>query len=248
MLKRIEGAVMIVNTLLPLIVLLGAALVGWAFYQAVKSATAEPLARIDASITRMNGTIDEAKKAAGVLTYAVIEGVAKPIGDTAAQIGRIPASVTIAMPDINIPDARLPLKPHAEVRPRPGVPPVDVRLWMTDLDVRMPKIKGFALPETRIPGLADVKTALADAFGIFRSFADVLKQIASIGELGEEVTQILAATRDLVDRVAERVAALVTVVIVLFWAGVAWFLLSYAIWANRRLRIGWAMARGSQPA
>lgn len=244
MLKRIEGAVMIVNTLMPLIVVLGGTLIGWAFVHTVKSAAAEPLARIDASTKRMKVTIDEAKQAAGVLTYAVIEGVVKPISDTAAQIEQIPASVRIAMPDINIPDARLRLQPHLEVKPRPGIPPVDVRLWMTDVDVKMPKIKGFAIPDTKIPGLYDVKKALADAFGIFGRFADVLKQIASIGTLGEEVTLALAATRDLIDGVAGRLATLVTVVTVLFWIGVAWFLLSYSMWAHRRLRIGWALVRG----
>ena len=244
MLKRIEGAVMIVNTLLPLIVVLGATIIGLAFVYTVKSAAAEPLARMDASITRMDKTIDDAKQAAGVLTYAVIEGLAKPIRATTEQIEKIPASVKIAMPDINIPDARLPLKPNVEVKPKAGFIPVDVRIWMTNLTVGMPKIKGFTIPETKIPGLSNVKRVFVDVFGIFGRFVDVLTQIASIGTLGEEVTLVLAATRDLIDSVAESTATLVTVIIVLFWVGVAWFLLSYVMWAHRRLRIGWALVRG----
>ena len=244
MLKRIEGAVMIVNTLMPLLVVLAAVLIGWAFVHTVKSAAAEPLARMDASIGRMDKTIDDAKQAAGVLTYAVIEGLAKPVRATAEQIEKIPASVKIAMPDINIPDARLPLKPHISVKPKAGVPPVDVNIWMTNVTVGMPKIKGFAIPETKIPGLSHVKQVFVDVFGIFGRFVDVLTQIASIGTLGEEVTLVLAATRDLIDSVAESTATLVTVIIVLFWVGVAWFLLSYAMWAHRRLRIGWALVRG----
>ena len=244
MLKRIEGAVMIVNTLMPLIVVLGAILIGLAFVHTVKSAAAEPLARMDASITRMGKTIDDAKQAAGVLTYAVIDGIAKPVRTTAEQIEKIPASVKIAMPDINIPKARLPLQPHASVKPRAGFPPWDVNVWMTNVTIDMPKIKGFAIPETDIPGLSNMKQVLVDVFGIFGRFVDVLTQIASIGTLGEEVTLVLAATRDLSDSVAESTATLVTVIIVLFWLGVAWFLLSYAMWAHRRLRIGWALVRG----
>lgn len=244
MLKRIEGVVMIVNTFMPLILVLSAVLIGWALVHTVKSVAAEPLARMDASITRMNRTIGDAKQAAGVLTYAVIEGVVKPIRATTEQIEKIPTSVKIAMPDINIPDARLPLRPHVSVKPKAGVPPVDIRVWMTNLTVRMPKIKGFVIPETAIPGLSDVKRVFADVFGIFGRFADVLTQMASIGTLGEEVTQALAATRDLIDSVAKSTATLVTVIVVLFWVGVTWFLLSYAIWAHRRLRLGWALVRG----
>jgi hypothetical protein len=244
MLKRIEGAVMIINALLPLIVVLVAALIGWAFVYTVKSAAAEPLARMQASVERMDKTIDAAKQAAGVLTYGVIEGVAKPIRATTEQIEKIPASIKIAMPDINIPDARLPLKPHVEVKPKAGLPPVDVRVWMTDLNVGMPKIKGFTIPETQIPGLADVKQVLTDVFGIFGRFVDVLTKIASLGTLGEDVTVVLVATRDLIDNIAQATATLVTVIIVLFWVGIAWFLLSYVMWAQRRLRIGWALVRG----
>jgi hypothetical protein len=244
MLKRLEGAVMIVNTLMPVIVILGITALGWAFVHTIRDAARDPLARIDASIVRMDATIVEARQAAGVLTYAVIEGVAKPIKATADAIGAIPASIRIDIPNIKIPNARLPIKPNVAVNARAGIPPVDVRVWMTDLNVSMPTIPGIRLPETRIPGLHEVKNALTDVFGIFARVVDVLKQIASIGTLGEEVTAVLAATADLVTAVRASTVWILTVARALLYLGIAWFLLSYAMWAHRRLRIGWALVRG----
>lgn len=244
MLKRLEGVVMIVNTLMPLILIGGLVLIGWALVHAVKSAAQEPLARIDASIERMEQSIGDARQAAGLLTHAVVEGVAKPIRETSKTIASIPASVHIKTPDISIPKANLPLKPNVEVKPKAGIPPVAVRVWMSDLSVEMPTIKGIAIPETPIPGLTEVKKVFGDVFGALEGFVDVLRRIASIGTLGDEVTQVLAATGDLIDAVAQATGTLLTVLLALFWFGVFWFLLSYVLWAQRRLRIGWALARG----
>jgi hypothetical protein len=223
MLKRLEGAVMIINTFMPLIVIFGMAALVWTFVHTVREATRVPLARIDASIGRMDDAITEARQAAGVLTHAVEERVAKPVKTALEKISGIPVSIQIDMPDLKIPD---------------------ISLKKPKLEIPMPTIPGFRLPVTPIPGLFLFKQVFHDVFDNLERFVDVLKQISGIGKLGEEVSTVLAATGDLIAAVKQSAAWIVTAVVVLFYLMIGWFLLSYAMWMHRRLRIGWALVRG----
>jgi hypothetical protein len=240
MLKRLEGAVMIINTFMPLIVLLGMTALAWAFVHTVREAARDPLARIDASIDRMDDAISKARQAAGVLTYEVDERVAQPIKTAVEKISGIPVSIHITMPDLKIPDANLPLKPKVSA----SLTPFYVHVEMEKLRVRMPTIPGIKLPETPIPGLFQLKQAFIDVFDILARFVDVLKQIAGIGALGEEAATVLAATGDLVAAARQSTTGIVTAAVVLFYLMVGWGLLSYVMWAHRRLRIGWSLVRG----
>ncbi len=244
MLKRLEGSVMVINTFMPLIVVLGITVLGWACVHTVREAAREPLACIDGSITRMEATIGEAKTAAGELTDAVIDGVAKPIQAAADAIGAIPVSIHIDIPALKIPNARLPIQPNVSVEGKPGFPPVDVRIWMSEVNVRMPALPAVKVPEVRIPGLQGVKKQFADLFDILARFVDVLKRIAGIGGIGREAAAVWAAAADLVQAVKVSTAWMLTTAITLLYLGAGWFLLSYAMWVNRRLRIGWALVRG----
>jgi hypothetical protein len=244
MLKRLEGIVMIINTFMPLIVLLGITVLGWAFVHTVREAAREPLARIGGSIARMEVTIGEAKTAAGELTDAVIEGVAKPIQAAADAIGAIPVSIHIDMPALKIPNARLPIQPNVSVEGKPGFPPVDVRIWMSEVNVRMPTIPAVKLPEVRIPGLQGIKKLFADLFDNLARFVDVLKRIAGIGGIGREAAAVSAAAADFVQAIRAATAWILTTAITLLYLGAGWFLLCYAMWVHRRRRLGWALVRG----
>ena len=244
MFKRLEGAVMIINTFLPLIAILVFSALGWAFVHTVREAAREPLAQIEGSIRRMEATIGSAKEAAGDLSDAVIKGVAKPIASAANAVDAIPVSIHVDLPPLRIPDAHLPLQPHVAVEGRPGIPPVEVRIWMSDVNVRMPTIPAIKLPEIRIPGLQGVKKMFADLFGILVRFVDVLKRIAGIGSLGHEAATVLAAAAGLIEALRKSTAWMLTASVVLLYMGAAWFLLSYVMWAHRRLRVGWSLVRG----
>lgn len=223
MLKRLEGAVMIINTLMPLIVILGMAALVWAFVHTVREAVRDPLARIDASIGRMDDAITEARQAAGVITHTVDERVAKPVKAALEKISSIPVSIQVDLPDLKIPD---------------------ISLKKPKLEIPMPTIPGFKLPVTPIPGLFLFKQVFHEVFDSLARFIDVLKQVSGIGKLGEEVTTVLAATGDLVAAVRQSAAWILTAVVVLFYLMIGWWLLSYAMWMHRRLRIGWALVRG----
>ena len=103
MFKRLEGAVMIINTFLPLIAILVISALGWAFVHTVREAAREPLAKIEGSIRRMEATIGSAKAAAGDLSDAVIEGVGRPIKSAADAVGAIPVSIRVDLPPLRIP-------------------------------------------------------------------------------------------------------------------------------------------------
>jgi hypothetical protein len=208
---------------MPLIVILGMTALAWAFVHTVREAARDPLARIDASIDRMDDAVTEARQAAGVLTHAVDERVAKPIKTALEKISGIPVSIQVDMPDLKIPD---------------------INLKKPKLDIPMPNIPGFKLPVTHIPGLFQLKQVFSDLFDNLARFVDVLKQIAGIGKLGEEVSTLLAATGDLIAAVKQSTAWIVTAAVVSFYLMIGWWLLSYAMWARRRLRIGWALVRG----
>lgn len=223
MLKRLEGAVMIINTFMPLIVILGVAALAWTFVHTIREAARDPLARIGASIDRMDDAITEARKAAGVITHAVDERVAKPIKAAVEKISEMPVSIEVDVPDLKIPD---------------------ISLKKPKLEIPMPTIPGFKLPVTPIPGLFQLKQVFNEVFDSLARFIDVLKQISGIGKLGEEVSTVLAATGDLVAAVKHSAGWIVTVAVVLFYLTIGWWLLSYAMWMHRRLRIGWALVRG----
>jgi 16S rRNA G966 N2-methylase RsmD len=116
---------------------------------------------------------------------------------------------------------------------------------MSHVNVRMPTIPAIKLPEIHIPGLQGVKKMFADLFNILARFVDVLKRIAGIGSLGQEAATVLAAAADLIEAIKKSTAWMLTAAATLLYLGVAWFLLSYAMWVHRRQRVGWALVRGA---
>lgn len=227
MLNRLSGIVLIVNTLLP--VLLVGGLIG--MYCAVRG----PVGQIITSVGEIRGQINIIKPEydkAVVVINAKIEDSKERLARVGKTFGDVNRVVKAGFSRLNI-DTRFPQMPRIVI---PHL-----------IDLQVPQIPNINVPIGDV--LAAPFNGIRDALGffvvIFTNMKDVANQVGTllkhpnIAKIKVEIGKIETAGTEL-SEVGPWILTIVTVLVVV---AVPWMVLSYALWAYRRLATGWALFR-----
>lgn len=216
MLRRLMGLLLIFSILMPII--LGAAgfFVMRQFVADIENAVRGPLDEINAGLEDVKATVDDATQA-----FRGLSGRIAAIANTLGGIGRAITAVTTRLGPINIPN-------------------INVRLPVIGrVTIPVPDIPSFS-----VPGLAELKSILSSIFGVFNDLTDVVRRVASIGQLPERLNRVVDKATTLVNDVSDVVARWLDTLTAIAIVFLIWVAAVYIALVYRWLSSGWQMLRG----
>ncbi|HKZ84865.1 MAG TPA: hypothetical protein VJ793_14520 [Anaerolineae bacterium] len=216
MLRRLMGLLLIFSILMPII--LGAAgfFVMRQFVADIENAVRGPLDEINAGLEDVKATVDDATQA-----FRGLSGRIAAIANTLGGIGRAITAVTTRLGPISIPN-------------------ISVRLPVIGrVTIPVPDIPSFS-----VPGLAELKSILSSIFGVFNDLTDVVRRVASIGQLPERLNRVVDKATTLVNDVSDVVARWLDTLTAIAIVFLIWVAAVYIALVYRWLSSGWQMLRG----
>ena len=216
MLRRLMGLLLIFSILMPII--LGAAgfFVMRQFVADIENAVRGPLDEINAGLEDVKATVDDATQA-----FQGLSGRIAAIANTLGGIGRAITAVTTRLGPISIPN-------------------ISVRLPVIGrVTIPVPDIPSFS-----VPGLAELKSILSSTFGVFNDLTDVVRRVASIGQLPERLNRVVDKATTLVNDVSDVVARWLDTLTAIAIVFLIWVAAVYIALVYRWLSSGWQMLRG----
>jgi len=216
MLRRLMGLLLIFSILMPII--LGAAgfFIVRQFVADIENAVRGPLSEINAGLEDIKATVDDATQA-----FRGLSGRIAAIANTLGGIGRAITAVTTRLGPISIPN-------------------ISVRLPVIGrVTIPVPDIPSFS-----VPGLAELKSILSSIFGVFNDLTDVVRRVASIGQLPERLNRVVDKATTLVNDVSDVVARWLDTLTAIAIVFLIWVAAVYIALVYRWLSSGWQMLRG----
>jgi hypothetical protein len=221
-LRRLWGLVIIIRALFPILFVIAVVLIARQMAVEVRVAMAGPLARVNASIDHMQGTVASAQEAVEDLN----EGVSAMVKSADAINERIEVQL-------------------GEVTEAVGVKPLTLADKLFDLlGLKLsPSLitRSVNLDKTlNVLGLGQVKNVFSQIASLFRDVA----RITGVTAIAQDVNAIIHEFQAAVQLLLDIVGKWARIVMVLILASIGLLLISYVEHLVRSLRRGWALLRG----
>ena len=230
-LTRIQGLVMIVNTLMPVVLIVAGFLIVQAIDERAREADLQAnVDQIDAAVGKMAKRVRTAGASVGKVA-GEIGKVGDAIGVVAVSIDRIPP---LRIPDLKVPDINPTIKPDINLTRKP---PVRFKKVL----IKMPTIRGVKVPLPKLPGAKELSKAM---HGLNVAFRDV----GGLAGIKQDVKAVIGAVTQLSKKIGAIAGGVLGPLKVIGIVAILWFGLSYVMWTFRRLRTGWALLRGRREA
>lgn len=230
-LTRIQGLVIIVNTLMPIILIVAGFMIVRAIEDRAREADLQAnVDRIEAATGNMEKRVRAAGASAGKLAAEVAK-VGSAIGVVANSIDRIPP---LRIPDLKVPDINPRIQPDINLKRKPPV-------RFTKVLIKMPTIQGVKVKLPKLPGARELSKAMHGLHGAFRD-------VGGLAGLKQDVEAVVTAVTQLVKKIGAIAGDVLAPLKVIGIVAILWFGLSYVMWTLRRMRTGWALLRGRREA
>ncbi len=242
---RLRGFAMLVNCVLPVLFVAG---IGWAstaLWTAIETELRPPVTQLIADAENLAGHARTAAISVEKGTQIVRAEAAKVQNSVTAIVEPL-TSFRINVPAFNVPFLNLKqCKPNLKIKEKLNIgscfPKVNV-LAKVNRNINDGLKKAFAKPRAEFAKISASIERAQDEFDKLRPLADAFRAQAAQFEARAAG---LAASRD---RIATRVGGIVRIAGYALGALSLWAVLSYLLWIQDRLAIGWHMLRhGTRP-
>ncbi|MEM9926740.1 MAG: hypothetical protein AAF915_23825 [Cyanobacteria bacterium P01_D01_bin.50] len=228
-LKKIKGLYTIINPFIPII---------WITIFVSIFFDVSHLA--NTSINRINGTFISAiatlEEAADSLNNSVksIGNLEATLSQVSQQINSIPEEIKI--PDIQIPDANLPIKPKVKISN--GLVP---RVSIDNIRVDMPTIPGLAIPLVNIDKLKDFLEIDLDILKSLNQLIGIIPNLDALKEYGEEIIYGTGEIGNLIQSIVQKFIFLLITVAIIAMIAIPILILKYFNWFRDQIVQGWLL-------
>ncbi len=228
-LKKIKGLYMIINPHIPIICMIIFVSI---FFDLSHLA--------NTSVNRINntfvGAIATLEKAADSLNNTVesIGNLEATLSQVYRQINSIPEEIKI--PDIQIPDANLPIKPKVKIS-KNLVP----RVSLDNIRVDMPTIRGFGIPLVNIDQLKDVLETNIKILEAFKQLIGIIPNLDAVKEYGQNIINRTGEIGNLIQSIVDKFMFLFIMLAIIAIIGAPGLIFKYLNWVRYQVTKGWLL-------
>lgn len=246
MTKRIRGVVMIVNTLMPIIILLGLAVAGNLFWKFTAQRLKKPIQNMTSALEVLQQEADSARGTIIAVTAEVTDNI------TAAKIKLEAAGAGVAAATSQIDAAVIPITNFGV--PIPGNPKLQERKptrrnpipYKVTMRTNLAKpFKDLAKP---FESLAAAATQSLAASTEIKKSVEAVKKLSPLADIFAEFKnkfdELARQTKTVIEIFSELGGSISFSLKILAIILLPWLALTYGLWCQQRLSVGWSMLRG----
>ncbi len=230
-LKKLKGLYIIINALIPIVWII----IFFSIFFDVSHLVNSSVNRINSTFISMVTTLEQATNSLNS-SVQPIDNLEATLFQVSQKISSIPESIKI--PDIQIPDANLPLKPKVKIIDNSA--PI-FRIEIDNIKIDMPTIPGFTIPLVNLDNLKTFLKTDIEILSELKQIVGIIPNLDVVKEYGQEIVFGTGEIGNLIQSIANKFIILFIIVASISAIAIPLLIFKYLKWVGDRFTKGWLL-------